>query len=172
MSVSFPRYEIQFRPKIQTLIDFGQDDHDTMPPANANRITARHYEELGKTMLKRGPNAGTGLSFQRAYRELFGCGPRVCVTLWRHCDARLHNPGAKPVHVLYACLLIKVYATTAVLAAIAGCTTNTYSKWAWIYVLSIWRLRPRVVSFSCYITNHSIATATILPLSICSLDLL
>ena len=125
----------------------------TMPPANANRITARHYEQLGLTILRRGPNAGTGLSFQRAYREIFGCSPRLCVLLWRHCDARHIEVGAQPIHVLYACLLLEVYATVSVLATLAGCAQNTFTKWSWIYVYSIARLRPRVVSHHCYMNR-------------------
>lgn len=120
------------------------------PPLNANRVTARYYEHIGLIMLRRDPNGRTNSAdFQRAYREMFGCSPRVCVTLWRHADVRLVYLGAHPQHVLWALLFLKVYATNVPLCVLAGTSRPTYTKWVWRYIPSIAKLRPRVVRLFC-----------------------
>ena len=121
----------------------------TMAILNANRVTADYYARLGKTLLKRKPDSYEGIEFHRAFRELFGCTPRVCVTLWRHCRARHEYRGAHPRHILWALLQLKVYATNIPLCTIAGTSRSNFTKWIWRYIPSIAALRPRVVSPAC-----------------------
>ena len=122
-------------------------------PANANRVTASDFKHIGMIMLGRNPaTAHNGVDFQRSYREMFGCSPRVCVTLWRHADARRLYNGAHPQHVLWALLFLKIYATNIPLCAIAGCCRATFTLWIWRYIPSIARLRSRVVSLCCFLT--------------------
>ena len=53
---------------------------------------------------------------------------------------------AKPVHLLWALMLIKIYATEDVLSGIAGVTEKTYRKWAWKFIKAVSDLSYTLVS--------------------------
>jgi hypothetical protein len=55
--------------------------------------------------------------------------------------------GAKPVHLLWALMLLKLYCAEAVLCTLAGGVhEQTFRKWAWRFVNEISELQYGVVS--------------------------
>lgn len=66
---------------------------------------------------------------------LLGTTPAICADIWTMINPREHvSAYAKPVHLLWGLLLIRVYATEEVLSGIAGVTEKTFRKWAWKFV--------------------------------------
>ena len=56
-------------------------------------------------------------------------------------------PGGQPKHLLWALMLLKLYAAESVLRTLAGgVDEKTYRKWAWLYVYEISDLQYKVVS--------------------------
>lgn len=123
-----------------------------MPPLNANRVTRQWFARNGKVMMRKDPECKEGVDFQRAYREMFGCSPLVCVVLWRHCQARRLYKDASPRHVLWTLLFLKVYAKKTPLCAIAGTTPPTFRKWVRRFIPSIRALAPRVVCATTFLS--------------------
>ncbi|KAL9183038.1 hypothetical protein ACHAXT_004825 [Thalassiosira profunda] len=71
----------------------------------------------------------------RRYKAHFGIVPGVCADIWAMINPREEiSPYAKPVHLLWGLMLMKVYSTEEVLSGIAGVTEKTYRKWAWTFI--------------------------------------
>lgn len=114
--------------------------------------SADEFEALGLDMIgckKR----GSSKSRSRRFKAHFGAEPDVIVTIWN----LLHKTrwlffagvrGPKPVHLLWALLLLRKYGTEETMAAIAGVSERTFRKWAWFYADGISRLDGIVVSWS------------------------
>lgn len=71
----------------------------------------------------------------RRFKAHFGATPAICADIWHMINPREEiSRYAKPKHLLWGLMLIKVYATEEVLAGIAGATEKTYRKWAWKFI--------------------------------------
>ncbi len=76
------------------------------------------FATLGAGQLRRAPGL-TVVDGHRRFRALFGASPSVCCLLWSLlCDTRPLQ--SKRVHMLWALMFLKVYATEHVHAALAG----------------------------------------------------
>ena len=57
--------------------------------------------------------------------------------------------GAKPVHLLWALMFMKLYCSESVLAALAGGVhEQTFRKWSWYFVEEIANLQYKVILWS------------------------
>lgn len=82
------------------------------------------------------------------FRAMFGTHPAMCVSLWHMLSPETTMPkGARPIHLLWALMMLKLYCSESVLSSIAGgVTEKTFRKWAWIFIDGIAKLESRVVS--------------------------
>ena len=88
------------------------------------------------------------------FRAMFGISAEICSHLWKMidpCDFTM-GKGAKTCHLLWALMLLKLYATEATLCALAGgVDEKTFRKWSWRFVSAIAELTPNVVGkYSAY----------------------
>ena len=74
--------------------------------------------------------------YPRRFRALFGASPAVCSVVWSLASRSL-PPKARPIHLLWALLFLKVYATEHANASLAGVDEKTFRKWAWALLESI-----------------------------------
>jgi len=89
---------------------------------------------------------GSGiLGDERSFRSLFGNSPDGCADTWKLSCPHLKD-GTKPVHLLWALLVIRVHATEDVLCGMAGVTRKTFSKSTWQTIHSMRRACPKIVS--------------------------
>ena len=82
------------------------------------------------------------------FRAHFGTSSDICVQLWN-----MIGPiaGAKPVHLLWALMLLKLYCAESVLCTLAGGVhEQTFRKWAWLFVHEISELQYSVVRGACH----------------------
>lgn len=101
------------------------------------------FRDCGAQILRHADGLKTD-GFLRRYKALFGVSPFLVFKLWlriKFCPI----PNAKPHHLLWALLFLRVYATEEVNVALAACDKKTYRKWCWIFVDLISKL-PMVSS--------------------------
>jgi hypothetical protein len=103
------------------------------------------------------------------FRELFGCGVLVFLSLWELLVTNDAVPdGGTIKHLLWTLMFLKVYAKQATLCSLAGgVDKETYRKWCWLFIEAIAGLESHVVSkhhssISCF---RSINSAVCLLLS-------
>ena len=72
------------------------------------------------------------------FKSFFGASAEVCFDVWYKLDPQINiSRSAQPKHLLWALMLVKVYATEEVLAKLACCDEKTYRKWAWLFLEEI-----------------------------------
>jgi hypothetical protein len=85
----------------------------------------------------------------RLFRSLFGTSPDICAKLWTMLSPQTNKKIdylARPKHLLWGLMLLKIYATEPVLSSLAGgCDVQTFRKWAWQFVRAIAQLEDEVV---------------------------
>ena len=116
--------------------------------ATNNNGTA--FYEAGCRLIKRsGGRSGWHRLDLRKFRSHFGTCPAICAELWQMIDPQeFINRFARPEHLLWGLMLMRVYATEEVLSGIAGVTEKTYRKWAWKFVQAVSDLSYTLVSES------------------------
>ena len=77
----------------------------------AVRITANHVRAAAAPIIRRNSY------FPSDFISLFGVNPEVIAAVWNMCTFPY---GTQLKHLLWACLFLKVYATTGVLVSLAG----------------------------------------------------
>jgi hypothetical protein len=88
-----------------------------------------------------------GRSEEREFRSLFGVSAFVASKIWRRCGTiGSLPPGAKPKHLLWVLLFLKVYATESVHRSIVHTSRKTWRKWVWLMVPVVADLAPHLVS--------------------------
>jgi len=111
---------------------------------HARAMMRRHSDRCG---------GGSAVESMR-FRAMFGISAEICSHLWDMIDPSefTMGKGAKCCHLLWALMLLKVYATEATLCALAGGVDDkTFRKWSWRFVSAIAELTPNVVSkYSAY----------------------
>lgn len=85
------------------------------------------------------------------FKAHFGSSPYICSMVWTMIvEAQASQPvlpnNASFVHLLWALLLMKVYASEAVLSGIVGADQKTFRKWSWLLIRKVATLKDRVVS--------------------------
>ena len=107
------------------------------------------FLRLGNDILQRKRNEAK-FSERIRYRATFGVSPQIVAWLWGAINSmeELLN-GAKPVHLLWGLMFLKLYCSEPVLAALAGGVhEQTYRKWSWYFVEQIANLQYRVLLWS------------------------
>ncbi len=85
-------------------------------------------------------------SNKRRFKGHFGTTPGICAYLWPRIINNLPG-GAHFYHLLWGLLLVKIYASTEVLAGmVGGVDEKTFRKWNWKVLEAISLLKPTVVS--------------------------
>ena len=82
------------------------------------------------------------------FKSFFGASAEVCFDLWYRLDPTVNiSRYAEPKHLLWALMLVKVYAFENALAKLAGCDEKTFRKWAWLFLEEISEtVMPQVIS--------------------------
>jgi hypothetical protein len=104
-------------------------------------MSEAEFYAAGCEMMKHGQN-NSAIIGNRRYRGLFGTSPTICSIIWRILTERNAHPiGGRPVHLLYALLFLKTYATAEIFRSITDKDEKTFRKWAWDYIDTLaWRL--------------------------------
>ena len=101
----------------------------------------------------------------RTFRQNFGCSPLVVKLCWRLLlDCTTVTKCAKPVHLLWACLFLKVYGKESTHSSLVRCSDKTFRNWAWKFVYAISDLEPYVVSKDCFLFIYKIQISLIVEL--------
>ena len=117
-------------------------------------VYAAHvFEGIGMGFMNRArqPNVlpqARSLDEQRRYRAFFGASPVVCSQVWERLSPNdTIDRLARPKHLLWALLFIKVYASEPVLCTLVDCPDEkTFRKWTRLFVESISYLESEIVS--------------------------
>ena len=85
---------------------------------------------------------------ERRFRSFFGASSRLVAILWNKIEkSGISEPGAKPKHLLWALLFLKVYSTIEVHCSIVGWpSAKSFSKWSWYFVKRIAELKDDLIS--------------------------
>jgi hypothetical protein len=102
----------------------------------------RHHSDLSR---------GRGAVESLRFWAMFGVrSANICSHLWdkQVRSEQFHNgQRGKSWHLLWALMLLKLYATEATLCALAGgVDKKAFCKWSWRFVVAIAELTPDVVS--------------------------
>ena len=93
--------------------------------------SASNFEAEAAEMLGRASGLHVYHLPERRFKALFGVSSEICAILWEELKvARLTN--SKPVHLLWALLFLKNYATEDVNCEIASVDPKTFRKWVWV----------------------------------------
>lgn len=85
------------------------------------------------------------------FKSHFGTQPRICSDVWTRINPAASMPtGAKPVHLLWALMFLKLYSSESVLCTLASAgeavDEKTLRKWVWMFVPAIADITNDVVS--------------------------
>lgn len=96
-------------------------------------MSVNDFIEAGIVMTRHA--SSSGIIRERRFRQMFGITPFICSMIWEDLRVQqLHLNNAKPVYMLCALLLLRLYETDDVNRAISGIDEKTFRKWAWIYI--------------------------------------
>lgn len=71
----------------------------------------------------------------RQFREFFGTTPAICAIIWNLLAQKEKLPNkSKPMYLLFALLLLKLYGTEELIAVVSGVDNKTFRKWSWIFI--------------------------------------
>ena len=114
----------------------------------AGPVNDEAFLGAGCRLIKRGVGGNSLLRLPlRNFKAHFGATPEICADIWQMINPPQHiNRYARPVHLLWGLMLMRVYATEEILSAIAGVTEKTYRKWAWKFIIAVSNLSYSLVS--------------------------
>jgi hypothetical protein len=122
-------------------------NNDAMPGSREEFI------ELGAEIMKRSHCDTKSRSFETRWHSHFQVAPFVISVTWNMLIERANEETqnrykyAKPVHLLWACLFLKVYKEEAILTGMCGgVDEDTFRKWVWFFVDEMSDLEYDVVS--------------------------
>jgi hypothetical protein len=73
----------------------------------------------------------------------FGTEPKVVAIVWN----MMEKPkGARPKHLLWTLLFLKLYSNEDVLKNMAKTSKNTFRKWTELILVELYKLEPKLVS--------------------------
>ena len=107
------------------------------------------FRRLGNEILKRKRQVASATEMIR-FRATFGATPKIILTAWNLILSMTElMKGAKPVHLLWALMFMKLYCSEPVLATLAGAVhEQTFRKWSWYFVEQIANLQYSVILWS------------------------
>ena len=100
------------------------------------------FHKLGTEIVTRDP-AAANLEL-RDYVAFFGTSPTIVSELWNLIDNKVKS--AKPMHILWACMFMKLYIPEDALCILLGTSKNTMRKWMWYFIEEISLLSVKIVS--------------------------
>lgn len=106
--------------------------------------TRESFMDLGNNIMGRTKAVQARTALER-FKATFGTSPQVCSLLWDMIDRTWMPNGSRPVHLLWALMLLKLYCAESVLSALANAHEQTFRKWAWIFVDAIADLQYSVI---------------------------
>jgi len=116
-------------------------------------VTVEEFKSLGTELMNRSPGGSQKVFLERWTQHYFA-EPEVITNTWKRLAVDIESdpdaPGdkiAEPVHLLWAAMFLKVYATESVLSGVCGVDEDTFRKWAWYMVEKVSYLEHEVVSF-------------------------
>lgn len=112
-------------------------------------ITAQAYEAVARQVLSR-PNGWKGELSAKSQKKMwscfFGTTPIVAAEIWNRMEPDVNvDPNCKPKHLLYGLLLLKKYSGDEISAMTLDCHTNTFSKWAWVFIEEVHDMHVDVI---------------------------
>ena len=121
--------------------------HSTLSEED-RRLLADEFHCLGFQYIGR-PGTGSLQTQMRRFRSHFGIDWHLCSKLWFLLMPYLIDEvkRAKPMHLLWALLFLKLYDGEEILASKVGCDEKTFRKWTWNIIDLISYLQGEVVSF-------------------------
>lgn len=105
------------------------------------------FLSMGNETLKRRRRVSARTEMAR-YRAMFGTSPENCAAIWSMIisSGAVFAAGAKPIHLLWALMLMKIYCSESVLATLAGGVhEQTFRKWSWHFVDHIANLQYSLI---------------------------
>ena len=92
------------------------------------------FRALGSGIMQRSTSRINN-TFMRRFKSYFGTGWFYCSLLWELSWKPVYNlPNiARPEHLLWALMHMKLYSTENVLASLANCDEKTFRKWSKIF---------------------------------------
>ena len=107
-----------------------------------------NFETIALKMMNR-TRVRSNLTMDRRFRQLFGTTPQICAKIWEMLNPykTFEERGARPKHLLWCLLLLKLYAPEATLCSlVGGVDEKTFRKWSFIFMDAISCLDNEVVS--------------------------
>jgi hypothetical protein len=128
------------------------DDNRRRKRQRSEPLTVENFlYEARKVWLRKDPfKAQAEATEDRNFREFFGCPVEVCLTLWNLLvdNDLLPSEDAKPQHLLWTLMFMKIYAKTKALCTLCGgIDKNTLYKWVFAFIDAIPYLESTVVSY-------------------------
>lgn len=95
-------------------------------------LSPSRFADLGRELAQSSPGLSP-ISERRRFRALFGVTPILCSRLW-DLLAGVRPHSARPIHLLWGLLFLKVYGSEHTHRTIAHADEKTFRKWAWCFV--------------------------------------
>ena len=92
-------------------------------------VSPEAFSRLALFLAHQGEQVGEATR-SRQFRAHFGVSPLVRSIVWSMVLESLPH-GAQPIHLLWALLFLKVYATEHVRKSMTGANEKTFRKWSW-----------------------------------------
>ena len=136
----------------------------------ADELPPEEFLRLGRVIMRKGEDKEPWPMSQaerRRYSAHFGCQPEILAIAWGFLvDFGLVDADTKPVYLLWACMLMKVYTVESVLCTLAGgVDEKKYRDHAWKLIQALCDLSFTLVScvfnysfsidFKNYISTHN-----------------
>eukprot|EP00171_Calliarthron_tuberculosum_P022157 IDg22157t1 len=87
--------------------------------------------------------------WRRRFRSFFGTSSFICAALWQE----VPQPSAsRPRHLLWSLLMLKVYRSEHVHAALCHTDEKTYRKWTWFFIKCIAYLNLGNSTWGCFVS--------------------
>lgn len=115
-------------------------------------VTETEVKQVAKKIMGR-KTSNNQFTFDRRFRELFGCGSAIVVRAWNEIEEVIEWTGLedhdtrKIDYLLWALLFLKVYGKESTLCIlVGGVDEKTYRKWVSLYVAALSSLESFIVS--------------------------
>jgi hypothetical protein len=130
-------------------VDSEGDSMPSMPNNNQNMVCAEDVMAAAREMWRKDPSKLRSTQTEDTdFREMFGCGLLVFLSLW----GMLVTTGLLPEngtfdHLLWTLFFLKSYGKERTMASQCGCDPKTFRLWVWLFIRAIAEMEPMVVSF-------------------------
>ena len=102
------------------------------------------FSEGLKIMKRQKDSKSLNTTWSRRFSSHFGVCPVIVSIIWASLESRL--PASTFIHLLWALLFLKVYATESVLSGMVGADEKTYRLHVWRVIQGISNMRQEFVS--------------------------